>query len=77
MKENKKYNRRRFLYTGAGLAAALGFLSLPQLFRRNKKTNNTVKMLAQDGSLVEVDASRISGQSHKATVEELQQWVRR
>lgn len=77
MKENKKYNRRRFLYTGAGLAAALGFFSLPRLFRRNTKAGKTVKMLAQDGSLVEVDASRISGQSHQATVKELQQWVRR
>ena len=39
-------------------------------------TKNTVKMLSQDGTLIEVDASKIGcGKRKKITDEQLKNWV--
>lgn len=65
--------RKKFLWWGA---AALGSFSILKFsFRRKKEKKEMVKMLTQDGRLVEIDRSLLAAGSKKITNEELQQWV--
>jgi hypothetical protein len=77
---------RRRLLTGAGL----GIFSLLTLFRfksfskRNSviscappaEKTETIKVLSQDGRLVEVDVSKIKRLKEKVSDEELKNWIR-
>ncbi len=79
-------DRRRFVWAVGflsiftALAAATGF-RLPR--KKNilecgpeaKKT--TVKMLTQDGKLVEIDAALLTAATKKISDAELQQWIRK
>ncbi len=72
--EEGKVNRRK-------LVSWLGVLSLFAMagaaFRQGKKSAppKTIKMLAQDGTLVEIDASLLATNRKKITDKELQSWV--
>ena len=73
--EESKVARRR-------LIGWLGVLSLATVvggaFRNwNTKKPKTVKMLTQDGKLVEVDASLLASMSKKISDKELQNWVKK
>jgi hypothetical protein len=67
--------RKKFILWGAALLGSLGILKY--IIRKpaeEKKT--TVKMLSQDGKLVEVDVSKInSAAKKKVTDDELKNWV--
>jgi hypothetical protein len=73
--ENSKVTRRK-------LVSWLGVLSLFTIagaaFRpwKNKSKPKTVKMLTQDGQLVEVDANLLAANSKKISNIELQNWVK-
>jgi len=63
------------MFWGLGIASAfsaIGFLFRP---KGNKKTK-MVKMLTQDGKLVEVDISKLSGKKTKIKDEQIHTWVR-
>jgi hypothetical protein len=74
--------RRRFLAAGS----ILSLFALLGLWRKARKTpvidcgpeksKETVRLLGQDGLLVEVDAARIRMLKKKITNDELQRWVR-
>ncbi|HET7002951.1 MAG TPA: hypothetical protein VFI33_16610 [Puia sp.] len=77
---------RRKLLAGAGL----GLLSLLSLFRTGlfRKKNpviscaapteqKTIRVLSQDGQLVEVDVSKIKRLEGKISDKELQNWIRK
>jgi hypothetical protein len=68
-------SRKKFLLWGAALLGSLGLLKyINRKPAEEKKT--TVKMLSQDGTLVEVDITKINrGASKKVTDEELKKWV--
>jgi hypothetical protein len=73
MKEQQKSRRSFFLKT-AGIAAAAaltGWFGFSQ-----KKKKETVKMLTQDGRLVEIDKELISGTNKKIGKEEIHTWVK-
>ncbi|MEP6675468.1 MAG: hypothetical protein ABJA78_09940 [Ferruginibacter sp.] len=73
-KDHQKQSRKKFI--GIGITAA-AMLSVFRFFipKQNKKTA-TVKMLTQDGKLVEIDAAMIyRGKRNKITDEELKNWV--
>lgn len=77
MKHNEKQDRKKFLGWGA---AILGAISLPPLFRRIAKQstvaeNKKIKMLTQDGRLVEVDEKLIAASSYKVSNDELRNWI--
>lgn len=79
MKQTQKPStRKKFLLWGA---AALSVFTFSRFFPRAAKKqtaaggSNTVKMLTQDGQLVEVDRSMLAASGKKITNEELQQWV--
>ena len=68
-------SRKRFLLWGAALLGSLGIMKyINRKPVEEKKT--TVKMLSQDGTLVEVDISQINcGARKKVTDDELKNWV--
>ena len=75
MQESEKLqSRKKFLLWSA---TALSSLSVLKFFKapENKKTN-TVKMLTQDGKLVEVNAADLPAKKKKITNEELQNWIK-
>ncbi len=79
MQEPKKSSRKKFLWWGAGAVAAVTGL---RLFGRNKKNSikseaETVKMLTQDGRLVEIDKNLLASGSKKISTDELKQWVKK
>jgi hypothetical protein len=68
-------SRKKFIFWGAALLASLGLMKyINRKSLEEKKT--TVKMLSQDGTLVEVDISQINcGTRKKVTDDELKNWV--
>ncbi|MBK5270558.1 MAG: hypothetical protein JJE22_06050 [Bacteroidia bacterium] len=77
----KKSSRKKFLVWGT---AALTSLTAFKLFAGSKKNSlspdeknsATVKMLSQDGQLVEVDVEKLyCGKRKKITDEQLKNWV--
>jgi len=80
MEQPTNSTRKKFLLWGAAIfssVTALKFLS-----RSGKpgtsgedKNSGTIKMLTQDGKLVEVDKKLLASGSKKISNEELQQWI--
>lgn len=76
MQESQKFqSRKKFLLWSA---AALSSVSVLKFFKvpKTKKTE-TVKMLTQDGKLVEVNISALPTQKKKITNKELQNWIKK
>lgn len=74
---NNTSSRKKFLVWGATVFAsmtAFKFFSSKKTKESNKP--QTIKMLAQDGTLVEVDADKLScGKKKKVSAEQLKNWV--
>ncbi|HTR28245.1 MAG TPA: hypothetical protein VMH27_03185 [Puia sp.] len=78
--------RRRFL-AGVGVLSAVALVAAALRLRGRQKRNiiaclpekkaRMVKMLAEDGSLVEIDANLIKSGGKKVTDAELQRWIKR
>lgn len=69
----KHTTRRKFVYWGLGIASSLTAL---QFLFSKKKNSSPVKMLTQDGKLVEVDTSRIRKTGIKISDKEVITWVK-
>jgi hypothetical protein len=67
-------SRKKFLLLG--FAAFCSATALRIFTKGRKKTPETVKMLTQDGRLVEIDKTMLALRSKKITNEELKQWVK-
>ncbi len=80
----KETNSRRKLIAGLGV---LSLFPLAKLGFFNKKkdviscapesSSQKIKLLAQDGTLVEVDLSKIKNSKQKISNEQLQSWVKK
>jgi hypothetical protein len=70
---NNNSSRKKFLLWSAAVLSSIGLLK----FLKESKTvkTDTVKMLTQDGKLVEIDKRLLANAKKKASIEELQQWV--
>lgn len=71
----KPPSRKKFLLWSAVVltsATVLKFFTGTQ-----KKKSETVKMLTQDGKLVEIDKELLSSSRKKVSNEELQQWIKK
>ena len=67
-------SRKKFIT--AGISAAALLTAFRFFILTKKKKNNTIKMLTQDGVLVEVDAEKIIGSRKKQiTDNQLKTWV--
>jgi hypothetical protein len=71
--ENKN-TRRKALYWVAG---ALSVMMFWKYVPKKQKKAQTVKMLAEDGKLVEVDLKYLQGQRTKLKPDEFHSWVKR
>ncbi len=73
--ENKIQSRKKFI--GVGISAA-ALLTAFRFFIPGKKTkkSGTVKMLTQDGKLVEVDIAALPAKKKKITNKEMQTWIK-
>ena len=71
---SKPSSRKKFLLlTGAAfLSASL----LRVLMGRKREKTETVKMLTQEGKLVEIDRTLLGSAGKKVSDKELQQWVK-
>jgi len=76
---HKKSSRKNFLLWGTTALSAMAVIKWIPGFRKKQdiKAGEMVKMLSQDGRLVEIDARLLSNAGKKASTEELQQWVKR
>jgi hypothetical protein len=79
-------SRRKFVWglgifslvTAIGAAAKFPFSGLKKApANKSECKNTTIKMLTQDGRIVEVDATLISSNRKKVTNTELQNWIKK
>lgn len=73
-------NSRRKLIAGLGVLSLFPIAKLATSFKKKDVIAcapefKTVKFLTQDGTLVEVDASKINGGKEKISNQQLQSWV--
>lgn len=72
---NKPTSRKKFLFMG------LSVVTLFSVFKfampKNKKKKNKMKLLTQDGKLVEIDQDLIKSSKKKITDAELKTWVKK
>jgi hypothetical protein len=75
---------RRKLLAGIGILSLLSFLKIGSLGAKRKvvscappEEKKTIKLLSQDGTLVEVDVSKIKRLDRKVSNKELQEWIKR
>ena len=72
-------SRKKFLLWAGTLAASAGLLKMLP-FSSRKNINAALpgkKMLAQDGTLVEIDPRYIGSAGKKVSKEELQNWIKK
>ena len=72
-KEQKKLSRKTFLSWGAGITSLLVVPSF--LKSKKKKEPQKVKMLTQDGRLVEIDIENIPAKKQKIESADIHTWV--
>ncbi len=65
--------RKKFLFWGLGILSSVAAIKL----MIPKKKRDTVKMLTQDGKLVEVDKDLLSARGKKISDTELQTWIKK
>jgi hypothetical protein len=72
----KTTSRKKFLLWSASVLSSLALLKF--ISGNKEKKTKTVKMLTQDGKLVEVDVEKLPGNKRKKiTDEQLKTWVNR
>jgi hypothetical protein len=71
---NKIQSRKKFI--GIGISAAALVTAFRFFIPGKKKKTNTVKMLTQDGKLVEVDIAALPSKKKKITNKEMQNWIK-
>ena len=67
-------SRKKFFLWGIGIISSITAL---KFIIPGKKKKDTIKMLTQDGRLVEIDKNLISGSKRKITDKELKAWVKK
>lgn len=67
-------NRKRFIVFGVSTAL---LFTVFRFFAGEKKKTKTVKMLTEDGKLVEVELSKLSSKRKKIRDDEIHTWIKR
>lgn len=71
----KNSTRKKFLLWSAALLSSVAVFKFIPGGKPKKK--ETVKMLTEDGKLVEVDIAALPSQKKKVTNKELQNWIKK
>jgi hypothetical protein len=74
MQNGEKLSRGKFM-KWLGISSAFTVFGLT-LFTKKKQAPKTVRMLTEDGKLVEIDESLLSAPKRKITNDELRSWVK-
>lgn len=72
---NSNPTRKKVLLWGAAVISSLTLFKFFDRFKTEKK--DTVKMLTQDGKLVEIDKNLLAQSGKKISNKELQNWVKK
>lgn len=67
-------NRKKFLIWGTAILSSFSVLSF--LFGNRKKKGETVKMLTQDGTLVEIDTTHVKKKGSKISDSGIHDWIK-
>jgi DNA gyrase/topoisomerase IV subunit A len=67
----KKQDRRKFLLAGMSLAAFAAFR-----LEKKSEEKKTVRLLTQDGKLVEIDADKLPSATRTASGSDVQNWIK-
>ncbi len=76
-------NTRRKMVIGLGFLALIPLFRLPFLRKKSNviscasEKGGTIKLLTEDGRLVEVDISKINPAKQKASAKEVMGWIKR
>ena len=68
-----KLSRKRCLLSGLSLASVAAFFKWGNQSEKKK----TVKLLTQDGKLVEIDVDKLPSSRRVATKEDVQNWIKK
>mgnify|MGYP001306255360 CR=1 FL=1 len=71
--QNEQASRKKFLKWSLGMISV--FAGAGFLFRKTPKPAQTVKMLTEDGKLVEIDVSNIPTQKQKLKAGQIHTWI--
>ena len=71
----KAPTRKKIIIWGAAILSSVTFFRFFSGSKKEKK--ETVKMLTQDGRLVEIDKKLLASSGNKITNKELQQWIKK
>ena len=74
MKKEKDLSRKKFLFWGIGISSLFALPAFLRTSKKNKETK-TVKMLTQDGRLVEINVSNIPSKKDKLKQADIHTWV--
>ena len=69
----KKQNRKSFLISGLSLAAIAAFFK----WGSKAEKKNTVKLLTQEGKLVEIDVDKLPAAKRTASKADVQNWIKK
>ena len=72
--ETKLQTRKKFI--GAGISAAALLSAFRFFIPKKRKKSSVVKMLTQDGTLVEVNVSALPRKKKKIKNREMQSWIK-
>jgi hypothetical protein len=73
--DNKIQSRKKFI--GLSISAVALVTAFKFFIPKKKKKPGTVKMLSQNGELVEVDLASLPSAKKKITNKELQNWIKK
>lgn len=73
--ENKSLSRKKFLAWSVGISSLLAVPAFLKFSSKKKDKSTTVKMLTQDGKLVEIDVANIPSKKKKIKVAEIHTWM--
>ena len=79
MEVSNTQNRKKFLQWGLGILSSLTILKLAgsPAPKKEKSGEKTIKMLGQDGKLVEVIQSTLPANRKKISDAELKNWIKK
>jgi hypothetical protein len=73
--ERKNVSRKKFLFWGFGISSLLAVPAFLRSPKKKKKETRTVKMLTQDGRLVEVEVDNLPAKKKKINDADIHTWV--
>ena len=71
----KSPSRKKFLLWATAILSSVSIVKF--LPGKKKKKNETITMLSQDGTLVEIDKRLLASATSKITDKELQNWIKK